>query len=139
MKEHLAFSKAPVLLDLHHQIVLCHKQDTCWGGFYNSAKMPSVYSTTPAYWALSFWVCVCVCVCVSVGLWLFLKRFNPYFSDILMILIVLVSKDNKIMLATIVEDDPKVSLFDSYYNEGVGGGALLLSLDCPTLPLIRTL
>ena len=32
MKGYSAFPKAPALLEPHHQIVLCHIQDTCWGG-----------------------------------------------------------------------------------------------------------
>ena len=32
MKEYSAFPKAPVLLEHHHQIVLCHNQDTRGGG-----------------------------------------------------------------------------------------------------------
>ena len=29
----LRIPKSPTLLEPHHQIVLCHKQDTRWGGF----------------------------------------------------------------------------------------------------------
>ncbi len=32
MKGYSAFPKAPALLEPHHQIVLCHIQDSRWGG-----------------------------------------------------------------------------------------------------------
>ena len=32
IKRYSAFSKAPALLEPHHQIPQCHKQDTCWLG-----------------------------------------------------------------------------------------------------------
>ena len=52
MKGYSAFPKAPALLEPHHQIVLCHIQDTCCGGgSYPSAEMQLVYSTIPVDWA----------------------------------------------------------------------------------------
>ena len=51
MKGYFAFPQALVLLEPHHQIVLCHIQDTCWRGAYPSAEVQSVYSTAPADWA----------------------------------------------------------------------------------------
>ena len=51
MKEYSAFPKAPDLLELHHQIVECHIQDTHGGG-YPSAEMQSVYSTASVDWNL---------------------------------------------------------------------------------------
>ena len=48
------------------------------------------------------------------------------------------ANDIKVKLATIVEGDPK-ALFSIAYYTNVLGRALLLSLDCSTLPLIRTL
>ena len=47
-----AFPKAPVSLELHHQIVSCHLKDTCWWGSYPSAEVQSVYSTAPADWPI---------------------------------------------------------------------------------------
>ena len=44
--------KAPALLEPHHQIVLCHIQDTHRGGSYPSAEKQLVYSTAPADWAI---------------------------------------------------------------------------------------
>ena len=44
----------------------------------------------------------------------------------------------KVKLATFSQGWPEVSLFNNYYTE-LEGRALLLSLDCSTLPLIRTL
>ena len=43
--------KAPALLELHHQIISCHNQDTRgeWGGYFYE-EMQSVYSTSPADW-----------------------------------------------------------------------------------------
>ena len=39
-------------LEPHHQIVLCHIQDTRWMvEFYRSAEMQSVYSPSPTDWA----------------------------------------------------------------------------------------
>ena len=51
MKGYFAFPKAPALVKIHHQIVLCHIQDTrCWWwGAYPSAE---VYSTAPVNWAI---------------------------------------------------------------------------------------
>ena len=46
IKLYSTFRKAPGLLDLHHQIVLCHYQDTRFGESYPSAEKQSVYSTT---------------------------------------------------------------------------------------------
>ena len=54
MKECSAFPKAPASLEPHHQIVLCHIPDTRWGGSYPSAEVQSVYSTSPADWAI-YW------------------------------------------------------------------------------------
>ena len=51
MKGLSAFPKAPASLEPHHQIVLCHIQDT-HGGSYPSAEVQSVYSTTPANWTI---------------------------------------------------------------------------------------
>ena len=48
------------------------------------------------------------------------------------------NNNNNNKLATVVEGDQKAPLFNSYYTK-VLGRALLLSLDCSTLPLIRTL
>ena len=49
MKEYITFHKAPELLELRHQIVKCHIQDTRWsvcvGGSYSSTEMQSAYST----------------------------------------------------------------------------------------------
>ena len=46
MKGYSAFPKAPVLLEPHHQIVLCHNHDTRWGGVsYPYVEKQSVYST----------------------------------------------------------------------------------------------
>ena len=39
MKGYSAFRKAPALLEPHHQIVYCHKQDSHWGGSYSSTEM----------------------------------------------------------------------------------------------------
>ena len=50
-KGYSAFPKAPALLEPRNQIVKCHSQGTSWGGYYPSAEMHSVYSTTPADWA----------------------------------------------------------------------------------------
>ena len=44
----------------------------------------------------------------------------------------------KVKMATVVEGDQKTPIFNSYYTE-VSGIALLISLVCPTLPLIHTL
>ena len=52
MKGYFAFSKAPALLEPHHQIVWCQIQETHWGvGSYYSAEMQLVYSTAQAYLA----------------------------------------------------------------------------------------
>ena len=52
LKEYSTFSKGPVSLEPHHQIVLCHVQDIrCGVGSYTSAEVQSVYSTAPADWA----------------------------------------------------------------------------------------
>ena len=45
---------------------------------------------------------------------------------------------NKVKLVTIVEGDPKAPFSIAYYTK-VLGRALLLSRDCSTLSLIRTL
>ena len=50
MKGYSAFLKAPASLELHHQIVLYHIQDTR-GGSYPSVEKQPVYSTAPADWA----------------------------------------------------------------------------------------
>ena len=55
-----AFPKAIALLELPHQIVQCHIQDTHWF-FYPSAEMQSVYSTAPADWATTFSFSKCLC------------------------------------------------------------------------------
>ena len=57
MKGYSTFSKAPPLLEPHHQIVLCPIQDTRWGGVgsYPSAEKQSVYFTAPANWAIETW------------------------------------------------------------------------------------
>ena len=49
MKEYSTFPKVPGL-EPHHQIVLCHNQNTGVEGSYLSAEMQSVYSTTSADW-----------------------------------------------------------------------------------------
>ena len=46
MKGYSTFSSA-LGLELHHLIILCHIQDTRWGGV-----MKSVYSSAPADWAI---------------------------------------------------------------------------------------
>ena len=51
MKGYSAFPKAPASLEPHHQIVLCHIQDTLVGS-YPSREMQMVYSTAPANWAI---------------------------------------------------------------------------------------
>ena len=51
IKGYSSFTKAPALLEPHHQIVWCHIQDTHWGRSYPSAEKQSVYSTAPADWA----------------------------------------------------------------------------------------
>ena len=53
MKGYSALPKAPALLELHHQIIVCHIQDTRWGVSYPSAEVQSVYSTASADWANS--------------------------------------------------------------------------------------
>ena len=45
------FPKAPPLMGPHHQILLCHIQETYCGWSYPSAELQSVYSTAPADWA----------------------------------------------------------------------------------------
>ena len=50
MKGCPAFHKAPASLETHHQIILCHIQDTHLEGFYLSVEVQSVYYTTPADW-----------------------------------------------------------------------------------------
>ena len=52
MKGYSTFSKA-LRLEPHHQVVLCHAQDTHWSGrgLYLSAEILSVYSTAPDSWA----------------------------------------------------------------------------------------
>ena len=53
MKGYSTFPKAPALLEPHHQIVLCHIQNTRWGGgSYPSVEVQSVYSTAAADWAI---------------------------------------------------------------------------------------
>ena len=44
MKGYAAFPQVPALLELHHQIVWCHNQDTRCGVSYPSTEMQSVYS-----------------------------------------------------------------------------------------------
>ena len=56
IKGYSAFSKAPALLEPHHQIVWCHNQDTRWGGSYPSTEKQSVYSTAPADWAIILFI-----------------------------------------------------------------------------------
>ena len=53
MKGYSAFSKAPKLLETHHQIYQGHKQDTRFGvgRLYSTAKMQSMFSTALADWA----------------------------------------------------------------------------------------
>ena len=41
------FSKVQAKWDTHHQIALCHTQDTWWGDSYPSAEMQSMYSAAP--------------------------------------------------------------------------------------------
>ena len=55
MKGYSAFPKALALLELHHQIVLCHIQDIHWQGrdLTTLTEMQSVYSATPADWAMN--------------------------------------------------------------------------------------
>ena len=55
MKGYSAFPKAPASLENHHQIVLCHIQDTHWGS-YPSAEVQLVYSTALADWANEGWI-----------------------------------------------------------------------------------
>ena len=50
MKRHSAFPNAPALLELHHQVVLCHIQHTCWGCSYPSTEMLLMYSSATADW-----------------------------------------------------------------------------------------
>ena len=52
MKGYSALPKALALVEPHHQIVLCHIQDTFGRGSYPSAEMPSVYSIALAKWTL---------------------------------------------------------------------------------------
>ena len=58
MNVYAAFSKAPALLKPHHQIVLCHIQDTRCGESYLSEEMQSVYSTAPADWIISIYLSI---------------------------------------------------------------------------------
>ena len=52
MKGYSTFTKAPALLEPHHQIVWCHIQDTCGdGGEVLLLIRKMVYSTAPADWA----------------------------------------------------------------------------------------
>ena len=46
--------------------------------------------------------------------------------------------NNKVKLVTLVEGEPEGSLFNGYYTK-VQERALLLFLECSTLPLIHTL
>ena len=56
IKEYSTFAKVPGLKP-HHQMVLCHIQDTHWGQrCYLSTEMQLAYSTGPADWA----ACRCV-------------------------------------------------------------------------------
>ena len=51
VKAYSAFSKSPALLELHHQIALCHIQEIRWGVSYRSAEKQSLYSIAAAeYW-----------------------------------------------------------------------------------------
>ena len=52
MNRYSGFLKAPALLELPAQIVLCRIHDTRLAFFfYPSAEMQSVYFTSPANWA----------------------------------------------------------------------------------------
>ena len=86
MKGCSTFPKALALLEAHYQIV--------GGGSYSSAEVQSVYSTSPADWAiyiyiyiLNQFVCVrvrsCVCVCVHLKSEIIFIRFffHQNFSD----------------------------------------------------------
>ena len=42
MKGYSAFPKAPTLLEPHHQVVLCHIQDTRWGGVFLPLRREAV-------------------------------------------------------------------------------------------------
>ena len=48
IKGYSAFTKAPALLEPHHQIVWCHIHETRWGGAYPTAEEQSVNSTAAA-------------------------------------------------------------------------------------------
>ena len=43
----ITFPKAPALLEPHHQIVLCHIQDTCWGCGLTPLQLSSQYIQNP--------------------------------------------------------------------------------------------
>ena len=51
MKGYSTFSKAPTLLEPHHQIVKCHMQDTGWRGGLTPLKRSSRCFIAPANWA----------------------------------------------------------------------------------------
>ena len=99
MKECSAFPKAPASMEPHHQIVLCHIQDTHWGGGYPSAEVQSVYSTARVDWAIIYltarpllrrpmlgkiYLCMRVCVCVRVKMYTYLKKSQCLQSMILL-------------------------------------------------------
>ena len=48
VKGYFAFSKAPAIQKPHHQIALCHTQDTRWRGSYTFAEVYFVYNPVPA-------------------------------------------------------------------------------------------
>ena len=51
MKKYPKYLKTTGLLEPHHQIVLCHIQDSRWGGgSYPSLVNQSEFSTVPADW-----------------------------------------------------------------------------------------
>ena len=75
----------PGLLEPHHQIVLCHIQDTCWGASYPSAEKQLVYSTVPTYRAMC--VCVCVCVCVRACVWYLASVLDLYIPKTFIMLV----------------------------------------------------
>ena len=62
IKGYSKFPKVPALLEPHPQIILCLIQDTCWWGFYPSAEMQSMYSTSPTYRASGFVLCLALSV-----------------------------------------------------------------------------
>ena len=51
MMEWIAISKAPASQEPRYQIIQCHIQVTCWGEYYPSAEMLSMYFPALANWA----------------------------------------------------------------------------------------